>query len=102
MFTIGYEGISLEQYINKLIVNDIKVLCDVRKNSFSMKYGFSKKQLKTTCDGVGIAYIHIPEVGIESDKRQELNTQADYDKLFKIYKTDTLPQVTVKQEEILS
>ncbi len=33
LFTIGYEGITLEQYLNKLIINDIKVLCDVRKNS---------------------------------------------------------------------
>lgn len=31
LFTIGYEGISLEEYINKLILNDIKILCDVRK-----------------------------------------------------------------------
>jgi uncharacterized protein (DUF488 family) len=66
-----------------------------------MKYGFSKKPLKTACEGVGIDYIHIPEVGIESDKRHGLNTQADYDKLFKIYKLDTLPQQTAKQEEIL-
>src|SRR5699024_10586736 len=46
LFTIGYEGISIEQYINKLIKADVKVLCDVRKNSFSMKYGFNKSQLK--------------------------------------------------------
>lgn len=102
LFTIGYEGISLEQYINKLIVNDIKVLCDVRKNPVSMKYGFSKNQLRTVCEGVGIKYIHIPEVGIESDKRQKLNTQADYDKLFKIYKSDTLSKETEKQKYILS
>jgi uncharacterized protein (DUF488 family) len=102
LFTIGYEGISLEQYINKLIVNDVKVLCDVRKNAFSMKFGFSKKQLKTACEGVGIEYIHIPEVGIESDKRLALNTQADYDKLFKIYKSDTLSNEIEKQNEILS
>lgn len=102
LFTIGYEGISLEQYINKLIVNDVKVLCDVRKNAFSMKYGFSKKQLKTACEGVGIEYIHFPEVGIESDKRLALNTQADYDKLFKIYKLNTLSNEVEKQNEILS
>src|ERR1035437_10039817 len=41
LFTIGYEGISLEEYLNKLIINDVRVLCDVRKNSLSMKYGFS-------------------------------------------------------------
>ena len=102
LFTIGYEGISLEQYINKLIINDVKVLCDVRKNALSMKYGFSKKQLKTACEGVGIEYTHIPEVGIESDKRQALNTQADYNKLFKKYKSGTLSNEVEKQKEILT
>lgn len=43
LFTIGYEGVSLEEYINKLIANDVKVLCDVRKNSYSMKFGFSNR-----------------------------------------------------------
>lgn len=100
LFTIGYEGISLEQYLNKLIVRDVKVLCDVRKNSLSMKYGFSKNQLRNACNGVGIEYIHIPEVGIESDKRQELNTQSDYDKLFAIYKKEVLSNVRKEQYEI--
>ena len=90
LFTIGYEGLSLEEYLNKLIINGIRVLCDVRRNPLSMKYGFSKSQLKNACNGVGIEYVHIPEVGIESDKRQELNTQADYDKLFTFYKTNIL------------
>jgi len=102
LFTIGYEGISLEQYINKLIVNGINVLCDVRKNPFSMKYGFSKKQLKTACEGVGIDYFHFPEVGIDSNKRRALNTQADYDNLFKIYRLDILSNETEKQQAILS
>jgi hypothetical protein len=34
LFSIGYEGISLETYINKLILNDVHVLCDVRKCSY--------------------------------------------------------------------
>jgi len=102
LFTIGYEGISLEEYLNKLIINGVRVLCDVRKNSISMKYGFSKDQLQKACKGVGIEYVHIPEVGIESDKRQELNTQADYDKLFVFYKTHILKNETAKQKEILS
>jgi hypothetical protein len=102
LFTIGYEGISLEQYINKLIVNNVKVLCDVRKNAFSMKYGFSKKQLKTACEGVGIEYIHISEVGIEPAKRQELKSQADYDRLFEVYKSDILVKEKEKQQAILS
>jgi hypothetical protein len=101
LFTIGYEGIFLEQYINKLIINDIKVLCDVRKNPFSMKFGFGKNQLIKACQGVRIEYMHIPEVGIENDKRQELKTQADYDKLFVYYKNSILPGITAKQRELL-
>lgn len=100
LFTIGYEGISLETYINKLIINDVKVLCDVRKNSFSMKYGFSKSQLKNACEGVGIKFYHIPELGIQSEKRKELNCQADYDLLFQDYKESVLATETKKQVEI--
>ena len=102
LFTIGYEGISLENYLNKLIKNNIKVLCDVRKNALSMKYGFSKSQLKNACNGVGIEYIHIPEVGIDSDQRQELKSQSDYDDLFDKYKIKNLQETVDNQREILN
>jgi uncharacterized protein (DUF488 family) len=92
LFTIGYEGISLEKYLNKLIIQDVRLLCDVRKNSFSMKYGFSKSQLSHACEQVGIAFLHLPELGIESDKRKELKTLEDYRILFKEYKSSTLEQ----------
>lgn len=101
LYTIGYEGISLEEYLNKLIVNDIKVLCDVRKNPLSMKFGFSKTQLQNACNGVGIEYLHIPQLGIDSDKRQELNTQEDYDKLFILYRDNILTQTQGYQEKII-
>lgn len=101
LFTIGYQGVSLEEFINKLIVNDVKVLCDVRKNSFSMKFGFSKSQLQTACNGVGIEFIHIPQLGIDSDKRQELNTQSDYDNLFARYRTDVLTQTQAYQDQLI-
>jgi uncharacterized protein (DUF488 family) len=101
LFTIGYEGISLEHYINKLIRNDVKVLVDVRKNPLSMKYGFSKSLLKKFCDCVGIEYVHIPEVGIDSNQRQELNSQQDYDQLFRVYKKENLSATKDAQSKIL-
>lgn len=90
LFTIGYEGVSLEMYINKLILNDVKVLCDVRKNSYSQKWGFSKATLQDACEKVGIKFIHIPQLGIESNERQELNELADYKRLFASYEATTL------------
>ena len=101
LFTIGYEGISLEEYLNRLLLNDIKVLVDVRNNPLSMKYGFSKSQLVKYCGNMGITYIHFPEVGIQSEQRQELNTQTDYDKLFSIYRSDNLVKTKSTQKEIL-
>jgi hypothetical protein len=89
-FTIGYEGISLETYLNKLIINDVKLLVDVRKNSFSMKYGFSKSQLLNACEGIGIKYMHLPQLGIESQERKELNSMSDYKALFNTYQKTTL------------
>jgi len=100
LFTIGYEGISLEAYMNKLIRNGVKVLIDVRKNAMSMKYGFNKSQLKKACDGVGIRYIHFSEVGIKSSKRKELNSQDDYDRLFENYKQTVLPETAGTQKDI--
>ncbi len=89
-FTIGYEGQSFENYLNRLIKNNVKVLCDVRKNPLSRKYGFSKTTLSETLKKLGIEYIHIPELGIVSDKRQELKTQSDYNRLFDDYEKTTL------------
>lgn len=101
LFTIGYEGISLEEYLLRLIKNDVKALVDVRNNPLSMKYGFSKTSLKRYCESVGVQYFHFPEVGIRSEQRQELNSQADYDKLFSHYRENNLNKTEVTQKKIL-
>jgi uncharacterized protein (DUF488 family) len=73
-----------------LIINNIKTLIDVRKNPISMKYGFSKSFLSKRTSDLGIKYTHIPELGIESDKRQSLNSFEDYQDLFANYEDTTL------------
>jgi uncharacterized protein (DUF488 family) len=74
LFTLGYEGKSIEAFINALIQHDIRLLCDVRKNPLSRKFGFSKRKLDHITDTIGIRYIHIPDLGIESVKRSSLET----------------------------
>jgi uncharacterized protein (DUF488 family) len=101
LYTIGYEGISIEDYLNKLIKNDIKVLCDVRRNPISMKYGFSKNQLSGFCKALDIKYIHFPNLGIESNKRKSLNVQEDYDILFDEYKSTILSTNVSDQRDIV-
>jgi len=89
--TIGYEGRSLEGYLNLLIRCGVTLLCDVRRNPLSRKYGFSKGTLAKGCEGVGIHYEHLPELGIASEDRRELESKADYDSLFLNYMRASLP-----------
>jgi len=101
LLTIGYEGRSLENYLNELLCAGVTLLCDVRRNPLSRKYGFSKGTLAKACGGVGIRYEHLPELGIDSSERQSLATQADYDALFAAYERVTLPCRTEALEKIL-
>ena len=86
LFNIGYEGKNIERYLNILIKNNVQLLCDVRSNPISRKFGFSKGNLSKYLSNIGIEYAHIPELGITSDKRQNLNNDEDYQKLFREYK----------------
>lgn len=99
--TIGYEGHSLESYLIQLLKNGVTLLCDVRRNPFSRKFGFSKNILANGCEDVGIRYEHLPELGIAADQRQALTTQAEYDALFAHYKRSWLPTQGAALKQIL-
>lgn len=94
LLTIGYEGKCLEAYLNQLLRAGVTLLCDVRRNPLSRKYGFSKGTLSKACEGVDIRYEHLPELGIASDRRRNLETEADYDALFAVYERESLPHQT--------
>jgi len=98
--TIGYEGHTLESYLTLLLRNGVTLLCDVRRNPISRKYGFSKTTLARGCEGVGVRYHHLPTLGIASEQRQSLDTQADYDALFAEYESSWLPKQCDTLEEI--
>jgi uncharacterized protein (DUF488 family) len=100
LYTIGYEGIKAEAYMNKLLKKDVRLLVDVRKNSMSMKYGFNKSQLKSMCNKLGIKFIHLSDLGITSDKRKNLESKEDYEVLFKEYEQETLPNQVEQLEKL--
>lgn len=91
-FTIGYEGKTIDGYLNELVRHGVKILYDVRKNALSMKYGFSKSQLKDFAEKLGIQYLHMPVLGIDSVNRKKLHTQTDYNRLFEDYEKNVLPK----------
>jgi uncharacterized protein (DUF488 family) len=91
LFSIGYEGLSIDAYLNVLLSNNVAALIDVRKNPISMKYGFSKTKLADYTTKARIVYFHIPELGIPSSLRQDLSSPTAYRKLFDYYFSQILP-----------
>lgn len=91
LYTIGYEGLSIEEFFSRLHVNGIHCLIDVRRVAFSHKRGFSRERLSDQAQAVKVTYRHYPELGIASSRRRELATQEDYDALFAEYEKYDLP-----------
>ena len=83
--TVGYEGKSIDTFMNDLLKEDIRVLIDVRANALSRKYGFSKRQLSSICQKLEIEYLHERSLGISSKERRHLGSRQSYRILFERY-----------------
>ena len=94
VYTAGYEGLSVDAFLNGLISCGIHQLIDVRMNPIARRFGFHKSTLSRLCGHLGISYVHVPQLGIHSSLRQELNDQDDYDELFTSYRKSTLKAET--------
>jgi uncharacterized protein (DUF488 family) len=92
LYTIGYEGVSIEVVIADLKQHDVKKLIDVRRNAISRKNGFSKTALRTACETANIEYVHIPELGIESKMRRGLKKDWEFLRLLDTYEKELLPK----------
>lgn len=99
VFTAGYEGLSVDSFLNRLLQNGITRVIDVRKNPIARRYGFHKKTLDSLCDKVGIGYCHFPNLGIPSAKRKKLTSVKDYHQLFEEYEQTVLKQ---QQNDVLA
>ncbi len=102
IFSIGYEKKDIDSFLNLLIQNHVEVVVDVRANPFSMNFVFTKTKLENYLKKAGIEYLHIPELGINSEHRKDLKTDADYAELFQFYSETILPKQTHKVKELLT
>ena len=101
VFSIGYEGLTIDSFLYKLIANNITLVVDVRSNPQSMKYGFSKKSFKQYIENAGMKYIHIPELGIPSLMRKGLGESISHKTLFKAYKNKLLPKQEIEIKQLI-
>lgn len=90
VYTAGYEGRSVDAFLNLLVQSGIDRLIDVRMNPVARRYGFHRSTLARLSGKLGIDYQHVPSLGIRSEKRQSLETADDYAALFDDYERTTL------------
>ena len=93
IYTSGYEGRSVDSFLNNLLTHGIRGVLDVRRNAYSHKYGLSGPALRGICSKLGMEYDHIPELGVASELRKDLSGPDAYTKLFDEYEI-SLPERT--------
>jgi hypothetical protein len=91
LYTLGYEGLSIDGFINHLIANNVTAVVDVREFAFSRRSEFAKTNLEEAL-GVGqITYIGMPEVGIPTKARKEILEHKSKEELLEYYEEEILP-----------
>src|SRR5205085_5132217 len=69
IFTIGYEGATVDEFLSALKQAGVERVIDVRALPLSRRPGFSKTPLRGALEGVGIEYVHLKALGTPSDGR---------------------------------
>ena len=100
VYTVGYEGRSIDAFLDHLLRSGIRRLVDVRKNAYSRKYGFTGTALSRLCGRVGVGYIHIPDLGVPREHRLDLSTPGALKELFSYYDSTVLPAQSVALDRV--
>jgi uncharacterized protein (DUF488 family) len=82
LFTVGYQGHTIETFLDLLLAHDVAQIIDVRQLPFSRKPDFSKKRLAAHLASVGIAYTHVVALGTPKVLRDEVRRTHDYTGFF--------------------
>ena len=69
LFTVGYEGTTVPQFLATLRNAGVELLVDVRAVASSRRPGFAKTALAANLKTVGIAYQHLRGLGTPADGR---------------------------------
>ncbi|MCF2514162.1 DUF488 domain-containing protein [Sphingomonas sp. G124] len=100
IFTIGYEGSTVDEFIAALQGAGVERVIDVRAVPLSRKPGFSKNILKAGLAEAGIDYVHLKPLGTPADGRAAARAGRQSD-LERIYAAQLdLPEAIVATEQM--
>ena len=78
IFTIGYEGLDIDQFLSSLREHDIETVIDVREMPISRKPGFSKKALERTLSMNEREYRHLVALGCPKSIRDDYRADGNW------------------------
>jgi uncharacterized protein (DUF488 family) len=70
LYTVGYEGRELPEFLDKLAGAGVSHLVDVRELPLSRRRGFSKTSLSAALATLGVEYAHVRALGNPKPNRE--------------------------------
>ncbi len=102
IFTIGYEGTTVPEFISALQKAGIERVIDVRALPLSRRPGFSKSSLRSALEESGIEYLHLKALGTPAEGRAAARAGRHSD-LERIYSGQLeLPEAIAQSAEMLA
>jgi uncharacterized protein (DUF488 family) len=102
IFTIGYEGATVSEFVAALQNAGVERVIDVRALPLSRRPGFSKSPLKAALAEAGIDYAHLKALGTPSEGRTAARAGRHAD-MARIYAGQLeLPEAMAQSAEMLT
>lgn len=96
IYTIGYEGTTMAEFIATLKAAGVEQIIDVRAVPLSRRPGFSKNILAASLAEAGIGYVHLKELGTPKEGRDAAK-KGDVKTLHRVYDTQLgLPEAQMQ------
>jgi uncharacterized protein (DUF488 family) len=101
IFTIGYEGTTVGEFVAALRQAGVERVIDVRALPLSRRPGFSKTPLSRALAETGIDYVHLKALGTPAEGRAAARAHRD-DDLRRIYHGQLeLPEAMAQSAQML-
>lgn len=78
LYTLGYEGMTVEQFVARAQAAGIRLVVDVRELPLSRKRGFSKTALRQALADASVAYVHMSTLGCPKSIRDRYRADRDW------------------------
>lgn len=98
IYTIGYEGLSMEAFLSLLSEHGVDTIVDVREAPISRKPGFSKTVLANVLNLSGLEYVHVAKLGCPKTIRDGYRSDGDWGRYTRCY----LSYLETQQDAIMN